>query len=94
MSRSGRESEISFSEEGDLDTPQHHFHQPGSAGAECKSCHMIERVYMGIDARRDHSFRIPRPDLSVLLGTPNACNDCHQDKSAEWAAAEVARAIS
>ena len=73
------------------DTPQHHFHQPGSAGAECKSCHMIERVYMGIDARRDHSFRIPRPDLSVLLGTPNACNDCHQDKSAEWAAAEVAK---
>jgi tetratricopeptide (TPR) repeat protein len=52
---------------------------------------MIERVYMGIDARRDHSFRVPRPDLSVLLGTPNACNDCHKDKSAEWAAAEVSR---
>jgi tetratricopeptide (TPR) repeat protein len=27
----------------------------------------------------------------VLLGTPNACNDCHKDKSAEWAAAEVSR---
>jgi tetratricopeptide (TPR) repeat protein len=52
---------------------------------------MIERVYMGIDARRDHSFRVPRPDLSVLLGTPNACNDCHKGKSAEWAAAEVSR---
>jgi predicted CXXCH cytochrome family protein len=75
----------------DYDTPQHHFHQPGTAGAECKSCHMIERVYMGIDARRDHSFRVPRPDLSVSLGTPNACNDCHKDKSAEWAAAELSR---
>jgi predicted CXXCH cytochrome family protein len=75
----------------DYDTAQHHFHQPGTAGAECKNCHMIERVYMGIDARRDHSFRVPRPDLSVLLGTPNACNDCHKDKSAEWAAAEVSR---
>ena len=34
-------------------------------------------LYMVIDERRDHSFRVPRPDLSVELGTPNACNDCH-----------------
>lgn len=51
---------------------------------------MIERVYMGIDGRRDHSFRVPRPDLSVALGTPNACTDCHKDKSAAWAATQVA----
>ncbi|MEE8512721.1 MAG: cytochrome c3 family protein, partial [Acidiferrobacterales bacterium] len=73
----------------DYDTPSHHFHKPGSDGAQCKSCHMIERVYMGIDGRRDHSFRVPRPDLSVALGTPNACTDCHKDKSAAWASAEV-----
>jgi len=72
------------------DSPKHHFHKTGSDGAQCKSCHMIERVYMGIDGRRDHSFRVPRPDLSVELGTPNACTDCHKDKSAEWASAEVA----
>lgn len=71
------------------DDPSHHFHQAGTAGAECKSCHMIERTYMGIDGRRDHSFRIPRPDLSATLGTPNACNDCHREKSAEWAATEL-----
>ena len=41
---------------------------------------------MVVDPRHDHSFRIPRPDLSVKLGTPNACNDCHADKSAQWAA--------
>ena len=52
---------------------------------------MIERVYMGIDGRRDHSFRIPRPDLSATLGTPNACNDCHRERTAEWAAAEIER---
>ena len=51
---------------------------------------MIERVYMGIDGRRDHGFRVPRPDLSVALGTPNACTDCHKDRSAAWASAEVA----
>ncbi len=71
------------------DDPSHHFHEPGTPGAECKSCHMIERTYMGIDGRRDHSFRVPRPDLSVKLGTPNACNDCHADKTASWAAGEL-----
>jgi tetratricopeptide (TPR) repeat protein len=40
---------------------------------------------MVIDVRRDHSLRIPRPDLSVKLGTPNACTNCHKDKSAQWA---------
>jgi tetratricopeptide (TPR) repeat protein len=30
-------------------------------------------------------MRIPRPDLSVVMGTPNACNQCHQDKDAPWA---------
>ncbi|RIA45419.1 cytochrome c3 family protein [Dichotomicrobium thermohalophilum] len=71
--------------------PAHHFHEPGAPGAQCRSCHMIERVYMGIDGRRDHSFRVPRPDLSVKIGTPNACTDCHADKGAEWAAAKVAQ---
>ncbi len=53
-------------------------------GAECVRCHMPERVYMGIDYRADHSFRIPRPDLSIKLGTPNACNRCHVDKTNQW----------
>jgi len=73
----------------DYDSPKHHFHEPGSDGALCKSCHMIERTYMGIDGRRDHSFRVPRPDLSQRLGVPNACTDCHADKSPEWAAVEL-----
>ena len=73
----------------DYDSIAHHFHEPGSEGAQCKNCHMIERVYMGIDGRRDHSFRIPRPDLSASLGTPNACTDCHVDQTAHWATAEV-----
>ncbi len=73
------------------DDPTHHFHEAGSEGAQCKTCHMIERVYMGIDGRRDHSFRVPRPDLSSETGAPNACTDCHSDKTAEWAADAVAR---
>jgi Flp pilus assembly protein TadD len=50
---------------------------------------MPTKTYMVVDRRHDHSFRIPRPDLSVKFGTPNACNDCHADKSPEWAAATV-----
>ncbi|MCI0517507.1 MAG: tetratricopeptide repeat protein [Woeseiaceae bacterium] len=56
---------------------------------ECVDCHMPARVYMGVDDRRDHSFRIPRPDLSIATGVPNACNDCHSDRDAAWAEAAV-----
>jgi len=71
------------------DSPKHHFHQAGSAGARCAECHMPARTYMVVDARRDHSIRLPRPDLSVKLGTPNACTNCHTDRSAQWALESV-----
>jgi len=67
----------------------HHHHQPGSEGASCIGCHLPQRVYMVNDARADHGMRIPRPDLSIKLGTPNACNQCHQDQSEQWAATAV-----
>ena len=72
------------------DSPEHHFHTEGSEGAQCKSCHMVEQVYMGVDGRRDHSFRIPRPDLAGETGSPDACTTCHQDQSADWAASQIA----
>ncbi|CAA0114573.1 TPR repeat-containing protein YrrB [Halioglobus japonicus] len=67
------------------DSAQHHHHKEGSAGAECANCHMPETTYMGVDARRDHSMRVPRPDLSMVIGTPNACNQCHVEEDAPWA---------
>ena len=72
------------------DSSEHHFHPVESDGAACVSCHMDSETYMGVDDRRDHSFRIPRPDLSQALGTPEPCTGCHQDKTADWAAAELA----
>jgi tetratricopeptide (TPR) repeat protein len=63
------------------DTPKHTFHTKGGAATECKNCHMPGKLYMGNDLRHDHSFRVPRPDLSVKYGTPNACSNCHKDKS-------------
>jgi tetratricopeptide (TPR) repeat protein len=66
-----------------------HTHHPTNAPVACASCHMPAHTYMVIDRRHDHSFRIPRPDLSAKIGVPNACKDCHADKSSEWAAAAI-----
>jgi predicted CXXCH cytochrome family protein len=72
-----------------FDTEKHHFHRSGTKGAQCVECHMPTRTYMVVDPRRDHSIRIPRPDLSLSLGSPNACTQCHADRNADWAAAAM-----
>jgi len=69
--------------------PSHHHHESASPKPTCVSCHMPARTFMVIDRRHDHSFRVPRPDLSAKLGVSNACTDCHTDKSADWAAASI-----
>ncbi len=69
-----------------FDTKAHHFHESGSKGSQCVACHMPSRNYMVIDARRDHSLRVPRPDLAEALGTPDACSGCHAGRTPKWAA--------
>ncbi len=76
---------------GNFDTPSHHHHPQGSPSAQCTACHMPAKNYMQIQARPDHSMRIPRPDLTVSIGTPNACSNCHDDKSAQWSADAITR---
>ncbi|MBP9882971.1 MAG: tetratricopeptide repeat protein [Chitinophagales bacterium] len=73
------------------DAATHHFHTVNTAGAECISCHMPSRIYMGNDVRHDHSFRVPRPDQSVKYAVPNACNKCHENKSSQWAADAIVK---
>jgi predicted CXXCH cytochrome family protein len=73
----------------DYGGPAHGFHPEGSAGGQCVACHMPARTYMGVDARRDHYFRVPRPDLAAF-GVEDACTACHADRTPEWAAAEIA----
>jgi hypothetical protein len=62
-------------------------HQHAQDEVACVDCHMPERNYMQVDPRRDHSFRIPRPHLSVSTNSPNACSNCHEDRDAAWLAA-------
>jgi predicted CXXCH cytochrome family protein len=67
----------------------HHFHDPASKAGQCTSCHMPTVTYMIVDPRHDHSFRVPRPDLTASLDVPNACSSCHADKTAGWLASEL-----
>src|SRR6185295_4217165 len=69
--------------------PAHTHHEGVNPALTCVACHMPERTFMVIDKRHDHSFRIPRPDLSDKFETSNACNDCHKDKPASWAATAI-----
>lgn len=71
----------------DYDSPEHHHHVVGSSGAQCVNCHMPTKNYMVIDPRRDHSIRIPRPDLADT--GPDACTTCHQDQKPAWAATAI-----
>ena len=67
------------------ETKDHHFHTVNTEGAQCINCHMTGQYYMVNDFRRNHSFRVPRPHLTTETGAPNACNQCHIDKSPQWA---------
>ncbi|HQX03927.1 MAG TPA: tetratricopeptide repeat protein [Flavobacterium sp.] len=67
------------------DSEKHHHHDKNKPGASCVDCHMPGQYFMGRHFRRDHSLRIPRPDISKVTNSPNACNACHKDKSVDWA---------
>ena len=49
------------------DTPATISTSPIRPVRSCVECHMPETTYMEVDPRRDHSIRIPRPDLSVAI---------------------------
>ncbi|QIB34637.1 HEAT repeat domain-containing protein [Ancylobacter pratisalsi] len=74
-----------------FEATSHTGHVPGPKAPDCISCHMPARTYMVVDRRHDHSFRVPRPDISAQLGTSNTCNECHADKPASWAAEAIER---
>ena len=71
----------------------HSFHEPGTEGARCYDCHAphrIQNLVTGVEKFvRTHDFSsIPDPAASVVFGlegSPNACNECHMEESAEWA---------
>jgi predicted CXXCH cytochrome family protein len=64
----------------------HTHHAEKSAGSSCVECHM-PRTVLSIKARiRDHSITVPVPENTTSHQIPNACNECHADRDAAWAA--------
>lgn len=76
---------------GDFDTPEHHHHPAGSEGAQCVACHMPKATFMKIDDRREHSFMVPRPDVSKASDSPDVCLACHEDQDRDWSIDTVGR---
>jgi predicted CXXCH cytochrome family protein len=63
----------------------HTKHLAGSRGSSCVECHMPKTV-VGIRATmRDHSISLPTPENTVAFDIPNACTECHRDRSPTWA---------
>lgn len=73
----------------EYDSDAHHKHEKFKQGNQCVDCHMPATTYMQVDPRRDHSFKIPRPDLTLSTGAPNACNRCHTDEDANWSVEQL-----
>lgn len=71
-------------------TPEKHtFHEANTEASQCTTCHMPETTYMEVDPRRDHSWHIPRPDISQHIKTPNVCTSCHEDQTNQWADKQI-----
>ncbi len=65
---------------------EHTHHAAGSAGSECVACHMpkIAPEIANVNVR-SHTFRFITPKTSDTFGMPNACVQCHTDKTNAWA---------
>ncbi|TWU05216.1 Doubled CXXCH motif [Symmachiella macrocystis] len=62
----------------------HSHHQPGSKGSRCMNCHM-PRINEGMqDVVRTHTIFSPTNTDMIQNNNPNACNQCHTDKSIDW----------
>ena len=72
-----------------FDTPNHSRHAPASSGSRCYNCHMPYTTYGILKAIRSHQIDAPTVQASLQTGRPNACNQCHLDKTLDWAASHL-----
>lgn len=62
----------------------HTHHAAGSAGSRCYNCHMPYQTYALHKRVRSHRITIPTAAVTRQHGVPNACNQCHVDRSTDW----------
>lgn len=63
---------------------EHTRHRALSSGSNCLNCHMPHTTYGLLKAIRSHKISSPSVQESLENGRPNACNQCHLDKSLMW----------
>jgi hypothetical protein len=63
---------------------RHSHHTFDSSGSKCYNCHMPHTTYGLLKATRSHTVNSPSVAESLQTGRPNACNQCHQDKTLAW----------
>ena len=68
---------------------RHTFHAANSEGSRCIGCHMSDVNWRLLIRRRDHTFQAPVPEITAAFGVPNACTTCHDNRTPEWAAAQM-----
>ena len=64
----------------------HTHHLADSSGSTCYNCHMPHTAYGLLKAIRNHTISIPDLKLDLAADRPNACNQCHLDKTLKWTA--------
>jgi hypothetical protein len=69
---------------------KHTHHLAESSGSNCYNCHMPYTTYGILKAARSHQITSPKVAVSIATGRPNACNQCHQDKTLSWTADKLA----
>lgn len=72
------------------DLPAHTRHAAESSGSLCVNCHMPKLVYGVMEIHRSHRIENPAPLAQARAQRPDACTGCHLDRSAAWAAGEIA----
>ncbi len=81
------------------DQAAHTGHAPATSGSHCYDCHMPRHIMVAATGvlryTRTHTMSdIPDPAATAQFGqdnAPNACNDCHQDKSVQWVMEQLAQ---
>lgn len=68
----------------DASRSKHTHHATDSSGSLCYNCHMPYQAYSLLKRVRSHRISIPTASATVESGIPNACNQCHVDRSLEW----------
>jgi len=70
---------------------EHTHHAPASDGSRCYNCHMPYTTHGLLKAIRSHQISTPTVAASLATGRPNACNQCHLDKTLAWSAEHLAQ---